>query len=166
MELFKQSITEELFQQCENYFRNDVNKLIAETKDEVEKYLASLEKSWWNTALVMGALVVGGAGLAVAAVAAAPVVLGALAVDAAVVAAGIGTGTAATAGAGMGSTAAAGYGAGTVYTNYKLKRATDIIKTKQSDAELALTKYEESVIHVMLCFGAVEIKLLSNVKLT
>ena len=149
-----------MFDQCEVYFKNDVNKLIAETEDEVKKYLASLEKSWWKTALVMGTLVVGCAAAAAGAAAAAPVVLGAVAVDAA-----IGTGTAATVGAGFGSTAAAGYGANAAYSNYKLQHETGIIKPEETDEELALTKYEKSVIHVKLCFGHVQIRLSSKVKL-
>ena len=152
------------FAQCETPFKNDVNKLIAETKAEVEKYLESLEQPWWKTALVLGALVVGGAGLAIGAVAAAPAALGALAaVDAAVAAAGIGNGLAAGVGAGAGAGLGLGYGFRNAVWNYQLKNENNCIEVdNKKGEELALTKYEDSSIYVMLCFGTIEIKLRSR----
>ena len=151
---FKKEIALEYFKQCENYFRNDVNKLIAETKAEVKKYLESLETPWWKTALIMGALVVGGAAVAAAAAVAAPAVIVASAA------------TAAGAGGVAGGVAAGGVAAHAAISNHNLKHETNIISTEEVNEQLALTKYEKSEIYVMLCFGSLKIELLSKVKLT
>ena len=143
------------FEQCKSPFRNDVNKLISETKTEAEKYLKSLKGWRWKTALHLGALVAGGA-----LVSSAPIAIGAVILDACLAAGAAAAGAGAGAGAGVGL----GLGLRNLFWTEQPKPEENCNETgnEKGDEELAFTKYENGVIHVMLCFGTIDIKLESR----
>ena len=141
LEKLKATISDvDISKQCCDYFRNDVNKIIAETEEEVKKFLATLRDASICVGITIGAIV--------AAVVTPPAIL--ISPAAAVV------------GAGAVASAFRTIRSGVRVANLHNPEDTSAENTED---KLELKIYDGCKIDVELCFGKVSISLRSSIKL-